>query len=302
MMRGLFGIVRDWGKARERALRVLGMNQRNLNYINPSNLRKDFPIADDKITTKEILSRAGVPVPGTYRIYSHFYELRTLQQDLAPYHDFVIKPSQGSGGNGIIVVAGREWQNWKSVGGRTLALQELKKHLSDIIFGVYSFDLSDRALIEERVVQHDEMSELSPHGLADIRVILYRDEPMLSMTRVPTRGSEGRANLHQGAVGIGIDLATGRTTHAILKGEPVERHPDTGLPLIGRTIPYWSDVIAISKRAAKAVPLKYLGVDISLSRNGPVLLEINVRPGLEIQNANMAGLRSKLTEPVRSEG
>ncbi len=302
MKKELFGILRNWRRARERAIWVLGMNQRNLNYIYPSNLRKDFPIADDKITTKEILSRAGVPVPGTYRVYSHFFELRTLEQDIEPYHDFVIKPSQGSGGSGIIVVAGREGRNWKSVGGRTYALQDLKKHLSDIIFGVYSFDLADRALIEERVVQHDEMSELSPHGLADIRVILYRDEPALSMTRVPTLASEGRANLHQGAVGIGIDLTSGRTMHAVLKGEPVERHPDTGLQLIGRTIPCWNEVLTISRRAAKAVPLKYLGVDISISRSGPVLLEINVRPGLEIQNANLMGLRSKLDELVRSEG
>lgn len=295
-MRWLFGIFRGRGKVRERALQVLGMNQRNLNYIYPSNHRRDFPIADDKIVTKDLLSRAGVPVPATHRIYTYFYELRTLEQDIERYTDFVIKPSQGSGGGGIIVVSGREGRHWKSVGGKTLTLRDLKKHISDILFGVYSFDLADRALIEERVVQHDSMSELSPFGLADVRIIFYQDEPVLSMTRVPTQASDGRANLHQGAVGIGIDLERGRTIHAIVQGEPVERHPDTGLQLIGRTIPYWDEVMAVSRRAARAVPLKYLGVDISISRTGPVLLEINVRPGLEIQNANLMGLRSLLSE------
>jgi alpha-L-glutamate ligase-like protein len=235
-------------------------------------------------------------MPETYKIYSNFFELLELEEDLAPYRDFVIKPSQGSGGGGIIVVAGREGQGWKSIGGKGYTLTDLKKHLSDIIFGVYSFDLTDRALVEARVVQHEEMSMLSPFGLADVRVILYRDEPVLAMTRIPTKASEGRANLHQGAVGAGIDLATGRTIHAALDGAPADRHPDTGEPLIGRRIPFWDEVVDVSRRAAKAVPLKYLGADISISQAGPVLLELNVRPGLEIQNANLRGLRSELEQ------
>lgn len=294
MSKRLFQKTGKRESVRHTALKVLGMNQRNLNYIYPNNARKDFPAADDKIRTKEIMTKAGVPVPETYRIYSHFYELQHLQRDLDAYNDFVVKPSQGSGGGGIIVVTGRLGDGWAGVSGRAYTLRDLKKHLSDIMFGVYSFDLSDRALIEARIVQHNEMAALSPLGLADVRVILYKDEPVLSMARIPTKDSDGRANLHQGAVGVGIDLINGRTVHAILRGRPAELHPDTGAGLIGKTIPFWGEVLSVARRAARAVPLKYLGVDISISRNGPVLLEINVRPGLEIQNANLKGLRSIL--------
>jgi len=290
----LLCILAGWGLKQCGTLPVLGMNHRNLGYIYPSNSRRDFPIADDKIRTKEILAKAGVPVPETYKIYSHFFEFLNLEEDLKQYPEFVIKPSQGSGGGGIIVVTGSEGGDWKSIGGTTYTPSGLKKHLSDIIFGVYSFDLTDRALIEARIVQHDDMNELSPFGLADVRMILYQDEPVLCMTRIPTKASEGRANLHQGAVGAGIDLDTGRTFHAVLKGEPVEHHPDTGVPLIGRRIPFWDEVVAVSRLVGKAVPLKYLGADISISKAGPVLLEINVRPGLEIQNANLRGLRWEL--------
>ena len=293
-MKKLFQKTGGGKSARRSALKVLGMNQRNLNYIYPNNARKDFPAADDKILTKEIMAKAGVPVPETYRIYSYFYELQHLEQDLAVYDDFVVKPSQGSGGGGIIVITGRYREGWAGASGRAYTLQDIKKHISDIMFGVYSFDLSDRALIEARIVQHDEMAALSPLGLADVRVIIYKDEPVLSMTRIPTKESDGRANLHQGAVGVGIDLVTGRTEHAILRGQPAVLHPDTGAGLIGRTIPFWGEVLSVARRAARAVPLKYLGVDISISRNGPVLLEINVRPGLEIQNANLRGLRALL--------
>jgi glutathione synthase/RimK-type ligase-like ATP-grasp enzyme len=41
--------------------------------------------------------------------------------------------------------------------------------------------------------------------------------------------------------------------------------------------------------------LGYLGVDMVIDRErGPLLLELNARPGLQIQVANQAGLRSRL--------
>lgn len=278
----------------EKAATVLSMNRRNLHYIYTRNERRHFPLADDKLLAKELLVAAGVRMPKTYRTYSYFYELRNLERDLGEYHDFVIKPAQGSGGNGIIVIVGRSGQDWLGISGKIYTVYDLQKHITDIIFGVYSFDLGDRAIIESRITQHPEMEALSPLGLADVRVIMCDDFPVMSMTRVPTKQSDGKANLHQGAVGVAIDIATGITTHARFLGQPVDKHPDSGIPLLGRTLPYWQEVIELARRAAKAVPLKYLGVDISISPDGPQLLEINVRPGLEIQNVNSRGMLSVL--------
>jgi len=288
---------------RERAAKVLSMNRRNLHYIYTRNERKHFPLADDKLLAKETLVPAGVRMPETYRVYSYFYELQNLEQDLEPFHDFVIKPAQGSGGNGIIVIAGRKGRDWRGISGKIYTLFDLQKHITDIIYGVYSHDLGDRAVIESRIVQHPVMAELSPLGLADVRVIMCDDVPVMAMTRIPTRQSEGKANLHQGAIGVAIDIATGVTTNARFLGEPTERHPDSAIPLIGRAIPYWPEIVELAKRAAKAVPLKYLGVDISVSPDGPQLLEINVRPGLEIQNVNGRGMLPILQEiTVREAG
>ncbi len=294
MSRSVLDWWQRWRELRARTRQVLTMNQRNLRFIYPYNPRRHFPLADDKLRTKELMREVGVPVPATYQAYNYFYELQHLERDLDAHADFVIKPSQGSGGGGIVVVAGREGPHWVGPSGKKFHLGELRKHISDIIFGVYSFDMADRVIIEERVRQHPEMALLSPFGLADVRVILFKDEPMFAMTRVPTRASDGRANLHQGALGIGIDLGSGKTTHAILHNQPVKTHPDTGEVLLGRTLPYWDEILRIARLAGQAVPLKYLGVDISIAQTGPVLLEINVRPGLQIQNANLAGLRARL--------
>ena len=277
-------------EVRERAAKVLSMNRRNLHYIYTRNQRKHFPLADDKLLAKEVLIKAGVSMPKTHRIYSYFYELRDLENELGAYDDFVIKPAQGSGGNGIIVIVGRNGDDWVGISGKIYSAFDLRKHISDIIFGIYSFDLGDRAIIESRIVQHAEMSELSPLGLADVRVIMCDNIPVMSMTRVPTKQSDGKANLHQGALGVAIDIGSGVTTDARFLGQSIEKHPDTGIAVLGRTLPYWSEVIALAERAAQAVPLKYLGVDISISPDGPLLLEINVRPGLEIQNVNGRGM------------
>ncbi|MDH4225844.1 MAG: alpha-L-glutamate ligase-like protein, partial [Deltaproteobacteria bacterium] len=236
----------------------------------------------------------GVPMPQTYLVYSSFFELRNLEADLAKIQDFVIKPARGRQGGGIIVITGKKGGDWLGISGKTYSLPALKRHISDIIFGIHSFDMKDRAIIESRLCQLEAFSRLSPLGLADIRVILHQGRPVMAMTRLPTRQSDGKANLHQGAVGVGIHLKTGKTNHAIWLKHSVDRHPDTQEPLLGEVIPQWQAVLKIAVKAADAVPLKYLGVDISLTTDGPVLLEINARPGLEIQNANLAGLARAL--------
>ena len=282
--------------------KVLGINKRNLRYVYPHNERKDYGIADDKIVTKEHLSDVGINVPKTYKIYSSFYELSDLEGDLGEMGDFVIKPAMGRGGGGIMVISSSGGGRFTSVSGKEYSVEDIKKHISDIVFGVYSFDLWDRALIEERIDQHEEMEEVSPLGLADIRLILLKDRAVMAMSRVPTSLSDGKANIHQGAIGVGIDLESGRSVRAILKGEPITEHPDTGTVLVGREVPCWDEIMEMSHIVSKAVPLKYLGVDIAVSKRGPILLEVNVRPGLEIQNANHLGLRPPLERIIDEIG
>ncbi len=273
---------------------LLSINQRNLLYVYRYNQRSHFPLADNKILTKELLTPLGIPMPITFRVYDYFYEIRNLDKDLASYPEFVIKPSRGKQGGGVTVITGREKGLYVRTGGQTYSPGEIKKVAADIIFGVYSFGLKDTAIVEERVGNHPAMDELSSNGLADIRIILCENRPILSMARVPTEISKGRANLHQGALGLGLDLQKGLTTHGIHRGRSVSTHPDTGTPLLGFKIPFWKEVLEISRETSRALPLKYLGVDIAVSKVGPVLLEANARPGLEIQNANMVGLRKLL--------
>ena len=270
---------------------VLSMNRRNLSYIYPNNERCDYPLADNKLETKKILQKLKVPHPETYQAYKYFYELSSLGNDLHELEDFVIKPASGSGGSGIKVLVNKVENGWLDTSGVLNKADAIRDQISDIIFGVYSFDLHDAAIVEQRIIQHKDIQQISNYGLADVRIITYQHEPVLAMLRVPTSDSQGKSNLHQGAIGVGVDTKSGTTNNAIQKNRQIHAHPDSGYELAGIHLPDWKEMVSMCKHVAKNIPLKYLGFDIGISVHGPVVLELNVRPGIEIQNANAMGMR-----------
>ena len=276
---------------------VLGINRRNVSFVQARNARRDFPLADDKLLAKEVLSAAGVPVSPTLATFRHFYEIREFAQRIEGLSEFVLKPAQGSGGNGIVVIAGREGDRFRTAGGRSLTFDELHRHVHDIVYGVYALDHSDVAIVEPRLRPSPFFADLFASGLSDVRIVAVDDVAVMAMLRVPTRASDGRANLHQGALGLAVEIDSGTVTRAWSRGAVIDRHPDTGGPLTGLVVPQWPRILDIGRAVANAVPLKYLGIDIVVDRTlGPLVLEINARPGLEIQNVNGVPLRRRLRE------
>ena len=274
-----------WRAARERLSPVFGMNRRNVELVYAHNERRHYPIADDKILCKELFAEIGVPVAPTIAIGRGLFEVDAILELLRERESFVVKPASGSGGDGIVVVGERTESGWRTPKGREIAVHELRHHLANITFGSFSKEMEDRILVEERIVPHDLYNAFWPDGVCDLRIIVLRGRPLLSMVRVPTRRSGGRANLHQGGIGVAVDVASGLTYRAISRGELVDIHPESGELLIGRTLPEWRACVEVALAAASAVPLGYLGVDICVDRRwGPVIIELNARPGLEIQN------------------
>jgi len=276
----------------ERRQRVYGINRRNVELVYAHNQRRHYPIADDKLLCKEHLERAGVPTPPTLAVCDGLFAIPRTLASLPRDGQFVIKPANGSGGDGILVVGERvDDDHYRLAGGRRIGLEDLHRHLAEVVLGAYSRQLDDRAFVERRVIPHAFFHELWPHGLCDVRVITLRGTPVIAMIRVPTVASEGRANLHQGGVGLAVELATGRTFRAVRRGAAIPAHPESGTPLIGMEVPHWDEILDVATRAARAVPLGYLGCDVIVDAEaGPRILEINARPGLEIQNVNGFGL------------
>ena len=281
---------------RLRELGVLGMNRRNAACILDHNPRSKFPIVDDKMRMHRLCAQIGVPTPEVYAEIDSFGTLRQLGELLGDRADFVVKPNRGSAGRGVLVLTGRDGAGFRRHNGDLVRLDDLRQHLSDILSGMYSLGgQPDSALIQQRIRLHPAFAAITYKGIPDVRVILYRNQPAMAMLRLPTKESNGRANLHQGGIGTGVDLETGITHHAVQRNRLVECHPDTGRPVVGMRVPYWDEVIRLSRRASEAVGLGYIGVDVVIDADaGPMLLEANARPGLAIQIANGQGLTPRL--------
>jgi alpha-L-glutamate ligase-like protein len=276
---------------------VLGLNERNCHYISALNPRRLYPLVDDKLRTKELALQAGMAVPELYGTVHTDHDANQLEDLLEGRDNFVIKPATGSGGDGILVVAERKRHDrFRLISGQIIRLGELKHHVSNILSGQYSLGGNADTAIIEYCVRFDPLFEpISYLGVPDIRIIVYRGYPAMAMVRLPTRQSQGKANLHQGAVGAGIDMASGRTTTAVLGNESVEEHPDTGAAIAGVQIPDWAGIVELAARCSDVVGLGYLGVDVVLDRDqGALILELNARPGLNIQIANRLGLKNSL--------
>ena len=281
---------------------ILGMNRRNA-LIARLNPREAIKGVNQKFETKERLAAAGVPVPRTLALIAD--EGEAAEFDFASLPDaFAIKPNRGRRGEGVILVNGRCEGGWRKLSGEVLTIAMLRAHITRILAGELSLEGGncDAALIEPLIRTHPDFARLVPFGLPDIRIICLGDVPLMAMTRLPTVGSGGRANLHQGAVGAAIDFRDGTIFRSVLGQDEVWDHPSTGAPLIGATLPFWRETVEAARRCSGALGLGYVGVDLVIdAQAGVQVLECNAYPGLEIQNVNAAGLAGRIERVQRQQ-
>ncbi|MDR0463213.1 MAG: hypothetical protein LBG64_03275 [Pseudomonadales bacterium] len=276
---------------------ILGMNARQAEYA-PLNSAKSKALSNSKHATKLLLEEHDLATAKTFAVLGNMEELNDFDWSTLQAN-FVIKPTNGLGGRGIVAYRGmcNDGKSWLDTMGVKWTLDDIKMHCMAILEGQYtSVGSENRVIIEERVPIHSKLIKYVYNGTPDIRVIVYNDVPVMAMLRLPTKESEGRANLTQGAIGVGIDMATGITTYATInKDREIKYLPDTKKKLNGIKIPFWNEVLKLAVEASKAAGLGFSGVDIFLhEEKGPMVVELNASPGLSIQNCNRAGLKTRL--------
>ncbi len=286
----MIGLWKRWKDLNAKG--IMGINRRNADFVLKYNKRHLYPIVDDKIITKQRAIEAGIHVPEMYGVISTEKEIEKLDSIIGEHNDFVIKPAQGAGGDGILVIADRFEGRYKTVSGKIVSHDEIEYQLSSILTGLYSLGgHRDRALIEYRVKPDPIFKSISYEGVPDIRIIVLMGYPVMAMLRLPTRQSNGKANLHQGAIGVGVDLATGITLKGTWLNNKISKHPDTANAVDGVQLPNWDGFMKLAAGCYELCGLGYIGVDMVLDQDkGPLILELNARPGLNIQIANDCGL------------
>ncbi len=275
---------------------ILGMNSRNISYIGRYNPRHLFPLVDDKLKTKELALEHDVNVPELIGVIRRQHDVGQIAPLTQGHSGFCIKPAKGSGGKGILVIRKNSSGECLRTNGQAISLPDIERHISNILAGLFSLGGSpDVAVIEDLIQVDRAFLKYTFEGVPDLRVIVFRGFPIMAMMRLSCASSHGKANLHQGAVGVGIDIGTGRAVRAVQHGQTVTIHPDTQQDLTQLEVPRWMDMLHLACACYDMTGLGYLGVDLVLDQNrGPLLLELNARPGLSIQVANFAGLLPRL--------
>ncbi|MBM4055157.1 MAG: alpha-L-glutamate ligase-like protein [Planctomycetes bacterium] len=283
-----------------RKVGIVGINRRNLDYVSKYNPRHLYPLVDDKYLTKMLAIKAGINVPELYTVVTINHQAQDIHSILKKHATFVVKPAQGTGGNGVLIINGHSKRGYRTLSRMIISEEALENHILEILSGVFSLGgHPDKVLVEYTVQLDPFFKDLTYQGMPDIRIIVFLGVPIMSMMRLPTHLSNGKANLHQGAIGVGINIATGITTNGVWFNDVITEHPDTGVEISGICLPNWQNLLNLAARCYELSGLGYQGVDIVIDRNkGPMLLELNARPGLNIQIANQKGLlpRLKLVE------
>ena len=280
---------------RERKMQhILGINERNHSLVYPKNKRKNYKWADDKILSKELLEKHGISCSKTMGIISKVGEIEKIWKTVKSEDKIAIKPARGSGGGGILILKKNDSGEWLE-SGKAIQEEDIFLHMARIIMGQYSLGSFDRVFIEECIESHEWFQKIYPSGVPDLRIILMDGNLLMAMLRLPTNRSNGKANLHQGGLGVGIEMEGGLLFAAHDGKKYTDFHPDTHEQIKGLNIPFWKEIIELSLRCSRVFPLNYLGVDIVLDQQlGPLVMEVNVRPGLGIQLANKTGLKKIL--------
>jgi alpha-L-glutamate ligase-like protein len=296
----MFGVGRERKPASPRDMapidEILGINMRNA-LIAKYNPRVAIERARDKVAAKIALESAGIACTGTVAVIDDHQKLGNFKPTRDMPNAWAIKPARGSQGDGILLAVRREGDTWYRGSGKAMSEADVMHHIQKVVDGGFSGDSAaeDAALIEPLIIADPALAGIVPEGLPDLRVISLFNTPLMAMVRLPTNESDGKANLHQRAIGAGIDMDTGKITRAVVKGTPITHHPDTGVNLIGFEIPGWERVLELASRCGPAVGLGYCGADIVLDVNdGPLVIEVNAHPGIEIQNINQKGLKVRI--------
>ena len=160
--------------------------------------------------------------------------------------------------------------------------------VTDDVEGMYEhFMNGPLMLIEEIPVQHHLISEIYPHCIDTIRLITLLDEEGVfhcfgSWIKFGAGGSvvDGRI---QGGSFAGVDEETGIVVTRAIDKDNVRHtvHPDTGKQILGFHIPYYKEALQLAERALRHVDsINYVGWDICITENGPIVIEGNARPAL----------------------
>lgn len=161
-------------------------------------------------------------------------------------------------------------------------------------------------VVEGYVIQHPKMATLCPASVNTIRVVTISSNSKPIMKDSDKRadiaytalriggGNSIVDNFHSGGMCVAIDMETGKicTPATDMEGNVFEKHPMTGTEFMGFEIPFYHETMELILKTIREKKIEgYLGWDIAITENGPVLIELNDRPGVVLLSTPYAPMK-----------
>ena len=310
-----------------------------LNFLTVSAFRHRFRLALNDPNWKVVLDNKwlfhvhfqqfSLPLPEFYGLYDHNGGFTATGKPLGSGEDLrnwlhesrptalVVKPVGGGLGKQVLVINELHYEGDTITAvtntGQPLTLEDLTAFLEqrpDLPHhgrSGHTLDLTSY-LLQEQLRQHPFLEAIAPYALSTFRIIAFVDHQGIvdihvSMLRLARKGTMVD-NWSQGGLAVRIDTRTGVLGAGTAKSdhgdEWMEVHPDTGVRFAGQVIPRWDEVLGLCVRAARLAPrLRWIGWDVALTPDGPVLIEGNAGwdlTGTQLVGGGLLGpeLRAKL--------
>lgn len=240
----------------------------NNEYIKKLNNRAYYENFDDKIKFnnifKDYLKRDFLDLS-----HSSIDEFRNFCKT---HEDFIVKPVSEQCGRGVEKITVRKDTN----------IEILYNKLIN----------SNQILAEEYVIQNKDMNKLFPHSVNTIRLVTIRKNKKTTVIfRVIRIGNGNNVvdNYNHGGMYSLISEDGIITKPAIdKKGNIYDIHPVTNTKIVGFKIPYFEEALKMVKQASEVIEeVGYVGWDIAITENGPVMIEGNQLPGYDLYQSKI---------------
>ncbi|MFC6198940.1 sugar-transfer associated ATP-grasp domain-containing protein [Ponticaulis profundi] len=240
---------------------------------------------EDKWLSYKILSSLGAAVPTTLAVadtslrrFGDSQKLATLDElvsFLENQTEFPIfaKPNGELGSYGALLIEGYDNGELIVNGGDRIDLAELyAEKISKTIY-----------LFQRRVTCHPDIQKLTSHVATMRTVNLVKDDVISTpyiLFKIPVGNNVADNFWRSGNLLALIDKETGKIARVVSREgfETVqhENHPVTGEPLIGFQLPFFKEALELNDMCAhNFTPVRYQSLDIALTAEGPLVIEIN---------------------------
>ena len=211
---------------------------------------------------------------------------RIVPNQPLPDRDLFVKRNKGRGGRGA-----ERWDlvapsAFEAPGGERLGAEALLERFA-------AGSRKAALIVQPRLTAHRALSDLTTGALPTVRVVTCLDEAgapevIGAVFRMAVGDNVTVDNLHAGGIAAAVALDSGRLSRATNLGTDarlgwLSAHPDTGARIEGRKLPLWDEVKRLAIVAHRAFSDRVvIGWDIAMLDDGPILIEGNGNPDMDI--------------------